>query len=194
MSTTNTGRKKAAPIGSKIQDPPGPAPLVEDGLPGSRREWVLAVDDSQLMRIMLRRALERAGFQVVLATSGHEAIELYRQYRSAIGAVLLDVQMPDVDGPGTLAALRDMDPGVRVCFVSGNSGEYLPEDLVRRGADVVFFKPYRLADLADVVRRMVNGEPAIGYDDVGAELRAAAVFAAAPESPAAKARSGAPPA
>jgi CheY-like chemotaxis protein len=143
---------------------------------------VLAVDDSQLMRIMLRRALERAGFRVVLATSGHEAIEVYRQYSSSIGAVLLDVQMPDMDGPETLAALREMDPGLRVCFVGGDTGEYPPEDLIRRGADAVFFKPFRLVDLADVVRRIVNGEPAIGYDEIGAELRAAAVFAAVPES------------
>jgi CheY-like chemotaxis protein len=191
MSTTNTGSKQAAPNRFRIQAPPGPAPA-EDGRSRSRREWVLAVDDSLLMRVMLRRALDRAGFRVVLARSGPEAIRLYRQYQPAIGAVLLDIQMPGVDGPETLAALRDMDPSVRVCFVSGDTGEYLPEDLIRRGAEAVFYKPFRLDDLADVVRRMLDDGPATGYDEVGAELRAAAVFAAAPQSPVAKARPGSP--
>jgi DNA-binding NarL/FixJ family response regulator len=134
-----------------------------------------------LMRVMLRRALERAGFQVVLAKSGHEAIELYRKYRSSIGVVLLDVQMAGVDGPETLAALRGMDPRVRVCFVSGDTGDYLPEDLIRRGAEAVFYKPFRLDDLADGVRRMLNGRSPIRTDEFGPELNAEATSAAAGE-------------
>jgi CheY-like chemotaxis protein len=139
---------------------------------------VLAVDDSLIMRVMLGRVLERAGFRVLLARSGLEAIQLYRQYRSSIGAVLLDVQMPDVDGPETLAVLRDMDPGVRVCFVSGDTGEYMPEDLIRRGAEAVFYKPFRLDDLADGVRRMLNGRSPIRIDEVGPGLNAEAKSAA----------------
>jgi DNA-binding NarL/FixJ family response regulator len=159
MSATNTTVQKCAPIDSSSQAAARPAPVIGDGVPGFRREWVLVVDDCQLVRVMLRRALERAGFRVVLATSGHEAIQLYRQYCSSIGAVLLDVQMAGVDGPETLAALREMDPGVRVCFISGDTGEYLPEDLIRRGAEAVFYKPFQLDDLTDGVRRMLNGGP-----------------------------------
>ena len=169
----------AAPVGSGSQTPGGPAPLIGGRVQGLRREWVLVVDDSQLMRIMLRQALERAGFRVVLATSGHEAIQLYREHCSSIGAVLLDVQMAGVDGPETLAALRGMDPCVRVCFVSGDTGEYLPEDLIRRGAEAVFYKPFQLDDLADGVRRMLNGRPPIRQDEVGPELHAGETSAAA---------------
>jgi CheY-like chemotaxis protein len=134
------------------------------------------------MRIMLRQALERAGFRVVLATSGHEAIQLYREHCSSIGAVLLDVQMPGVDGPETLAALRGMDPGVRVCFVSGDTGEYLPEDLIRRGAEAIVYKPFQLVDLADVVRRMLSSGPPIRRDEAGPELHVGAVSVAAEPS------------
>ena len=182
MSTTNTRVQLGASIGFNSQAPARPAPLIGDDLPGSRREWVLVVDDSQLMLVMLKRALERAGFRVVLATSGHEAIQLYRQYSSSIGAVLLDVQMAGVDGPETLAALREMDPSVRVCFVSGDTGEYLPDDLIRRGAEAIFYKPFRLVDLAAGVRRMLDGGPPIRQDEVGSDLNAGAVSASAAES------------
>jgi CheY-like chemotaxis protein len=164
-------------------------PLAKDGQHPSRQEvlvvedhdpfqqGVLVVDDCELMRLMMRLALERAGFRVLLATTGEEAIDVFREHRTTIAAVLLDVQMPGLDGPRTLDALVDLDPEVRSCFVSGDTGEYTPEDLIRRGARAVFFKPFRVIDLADAVRRIVNGEPPVGIDSRRPELRAAAMFA-----------------
>jgi DNA-binding NarL/FixJ family response regulator len=155
------------------------SPLAQDSRHPSRQEvlvveehdpfqhGVLVVDDCELMRLMMRLALERAGFRVLLATTGEEAI----------AAVLLDVQMPGLDGPHTLDALLDMDPGVRSCFVSGDTGEYTPEDLIRRGARAVFYKPFRVIDLAEAVHRIVNGEPPVGIDSRRPEFRAAAIFA-----------------
>jgi CheY-like chemotaxis protein len=182
MTTSNTTTNNFASTGFGIQAPARPTPPIGDGQPNSPREWVLVVDDSQLMLVMVRRALERAGFHVVLANSGHEAIELYRQHRSAIGAVLLDVQMPGVDGPETLAALRGLDPCVRVCFISGDTGEYLPEDLIRRGAEGILFKPFHVVDLADVVGRMLSGVSPIRRDEVGHELHVGAMSSADTDS------------
>jgi CheY-like chemotaxis protein len=165
------------------------SPLAQDGQHPSRQEvlvvedhdplqlGVLVVDDCELMQLMMRLALERAGFRVLLATTGTEAIDLYREHCSTIAAVLLDVQMPGLDGPHTLDALLNLDPNVRSCFVSGDTGEYRPEDLIRRGARAVFFKPFRVIDLADAVQRIVDGDPPIGIDSRRPELRAAAIFA-----------------
>jgi len=83
---------------------------------------ILVVDDNSSIRAMLDMALTHHGFDVLLASSGEEAISLYRQHRSAISLVLLDVQMPVLDGPSTLAALQACDPRVRCCFMSGNTG------------------------------------------------------------------------
>ena len=81
---------------------------------------------------MLQLALEREGLQVWVAANGREAIELYRRHRASIHVVLLDVQLPILDGPHTLDALRQIDPEVCACFVSGGTGKYEPEDLIRR--------------------------------------------------------------
>jgi CheY-like chemotaxis protein len=124
------------------------------------RPGVLVVDDGHLVRIMVQLGLERSGFDVWLATGGREAVQLYRKHRDRIAVVLLDVQMPGLDGPQTLEALREMNPEVRACFMSGNTGAYGPDELRQRGAACVIAKPFLLEDLANVLRRVTQGAPA----------------------------------
>ena len=71
----------------------------------AQRPEVLVVDDESGVRQMLDVALTHYGFQVRLAATGTEAVEVYRANRQTIALVLLDVQMPGMDGPATLAAL-----------------------------------------------------------------------------------------
>jgi CheY-like chemotaxis protein len=118
------------------------------------------VDDEHLVRIMVQLGLERNGFDVWLASDGREAIRLYRKHRGRIAVVLLDVCMPGLDGPRTLDALRELNPEVPACFMSGNTGAYDPEELRRRGAASVIAKPFRLDQLASVLWLLVRGEPA----------------------------------
>lgn len=88
------------------------------------------------------------GFAVWLAADALTAVELYRGHHDAIDVVLLDVRMPNRDGPETLAALRELDPYVRFCFMSGDMGKYTEENLLDLGAVAVFQKPLRLSELA----------------------------------------------
>lgn len=117
---------------------------------------ILVVDDDRDIREMLQRVLEMDGFAPRLAASGKEAIELYRQQPRDIALVLLDVQMPMLDGPQTLDALRRLDPQVRCCFMSGDTGDYTAESLLGRGAGHIFQKPFRLEEFCLVLRRMVE--------------------------------------
>jgi CheY-like chemotaxis protein len=70
------------------------------------------VDDEASMRGLLRIGMHQQGFSVWLAASGREAIDVYRRHR--IDMVLLDVRMPGLDGPQTLAALQSLNPQVAV--------------------------------------------------------------------------------
>jgi CheY-like chemotaxis protein len=121
---------------------------------------VLVVDDEHLVRIMVQLGLERNGFDVWLASGGREAIGLYRKHRDSIAVVLLDVRMPGLDGPQTLDALRELNPGVRACFMSGDTGAYELDGLRERGAVCVIAKPFHLEDLANVLRLVTQGVPA----------------------------------
>jgi CheY-like chemotaxis protein len=121
---------------------------------------VLVADDEQMIRLLVQLGLERNGFTVWLAADGREAIDLYRAHSADISAVLLDVQMPDVDGPQTLDALRELSPTLPVCFMSGDTGTYQAEELVRRGAAFVIAKPFRMDDVAKILRLLASGAAA----------------------------------
>jgi CheY-like chemotaxis protein len=85
---------------------------------------ILVVDNDESIRKMLENWLGNRGYQVWLAPSGVEAIDLYRQHRGAIRIVLMDVNMAGMDGPETLAALRELDPHICCCFMSEHDGIY----------------------------------------------------------------------
>jgi CheY-like chemotaxis protein len=125
----------------------------------THRPEILVVEDQAEVLKMLEVALRHYGFAVKLAASGHKAIDLYTQHHQTIALVLLDVQMPDLDGPDTLAALQKINPGVRFCFISGNTGKYHTEQLRAMGAAHVLQKPFAsLSLLARLLWRLVGSD------------------------------------
>jgi CheY-like chemotaxis protein len=119
----------------------------EAGMP-SRQLGVLIADDDSLVRTMLRIGLQIYGFRVFVANNGKSALELYRQHREAIDVVLLDVRMPELDGPLTLDALRVINPNVCCCFMSGETGKYPYESLEQWKPARFFSKPFALPAVA----------------------------------------------
>jgi CheY-like chemotaxis protein len=118
------------------------------------------VDDDRLVGIVVQLGLEREGFEVWLAPSGREAINLYRQHGDCIAVVLLDVCMPGLDGPRTLDALRELNPGIHACFMSGNTGSYEPGELLQHGAASVIDKPFPMQQLLDILQPLTQRIPA----------------------------------
>jgi CheY-like chemotaxis protein len=90
---------------------------------------------------------QRGKFRVYTATSGQEAVAIYRAHARHIDMVLLDVCMPGLDGPATLRQLQQINPDLLVCFISGNTEDHAPDDLLRQGGLRLFPKPYPIDDL-----------------------------------------------
>jgi CheY-like chemotaxis protein len=124
-------------------------PIAEATGPG-----ILVVDDDPVLRGLLNVALQCHGFAVWLAADAREALAVYGRRRDDIAVVLLDVQMPGIDGPNLLDSLRRVNPQVRCCFMSGDLGRYTDEELQRSGAAFVFTKPFRLTEMARFLRRL----------------------------------------
>lgn len=117
------------------------------------RITVLVVDDEPLVRGMLQVGLVCHGLRVLTAADGPAAVRLYRDPDARVDVVLADVRMPGMDGPETVAALRQVDPAVRAVFMSGETGPYTAADLAASGARLVQ-KPFTsLSDLAHVLRQ-----------------------------------------
>jgi PAS domain S-box-containing protein len=135
--------------------PPPVEPAPESGPARKVAGTVLIVDDEEPIRRFARRALERVGYRVLDASNGAKAMGLFRANLGEIGAVVLDLTMPVMDGSQVLRQLRAIDPGVRVVLSSGFS----EHDLAVRGeaGDEVFLqKPYMLGELLETVRAVMD--------------------------------------
>jgi two-component system, OmpR family, response regulator len=110
---------------------------------------ILVVDDDPMLLGLLHTVLARQGFRVWTCAGGEEALTTYLRIQADIAVVLLDVCMPGLDGPATLAELRRIDPGVRACFMSGHTGAYSVEELLALGALRFFDKPFQIQPLAE---------------------------------------------
>jgi len=116
---------------------------------------ILIVDDEAFVRNLLANGLRAHGFMVWLAAGGDEAMELYQRHSDQISLVLLDVRMPGLDGPQTLARLQRIKPAIRCCFMSGYTGKYAPEELLALGAERILEKPFDLGKLVLLLRQLV---------------------------------------
>jgi len=121
---------------------------------------VLLVDDEPDIRRIGELSLRRGGgWDVAMAGSGAEAIALLGSYKPDI--VLLDVMMPTMDGPQTLAKLRQIPEGasVPVIFVTAKVQRDDVTRLRAHGALGVVSKPFDPMTLPDEIRRIVSESP-----------------------------------
>jgi DNA-binding response OmpR family regulator len=101
-------------------------------------------------------AFEHHGFQVHVAASGKQALDLYQSHATQIDMVLLDVCMPDLDGPATLNQLQMINPGLLACFISGNTREHSVDDLLQSGALRLFSKPISMGELTREIKAILS--------------------------------------
>ena len=86
---------------------------------------VLVVDDEAGVRSVATSFLEELGYQTIEATNGQHAISVLKDNLTDIQFVLLDIQMPILDGPATLKLIREIDPTLGVILSSGYANQAL---------------------------------------------------------------------
>lgn len=131
-----------------------PEPAANGRRKGSAR--ILLAEDSSSLRRMTRRLLERAGYDVIEAQDGNEALARFRESGDGIDLALLDVVMPERDGRATFEALRDLEPRLPVLFMTGYGAQVLSPDFLERQDVHVLAKPFEARDLVQAVRDVLE--------------------------------------
>lgn len=116
----------------------------------------LLVDDECEVREVLHQMLLAAGFDVVEAVNGLQAVETFRARKDEITIVLLDVTMPEMDGGEALAIIRSESAGVPVVLMSGYSGA-ASIDVASDPHAWFLKKPFRSAELSAQIREAIAG-------------------------------------
>jgi PAS domain S-box-containing protein len=117
---------------------------------------VLVIDDEPQVLDLVRKLLVRAGFTPLLASNGHEALEIFEQRSDSIRLVLLDMTMPRMGGPEALRLVRRIRSDVPVVLTSGYSEEDAREQFGAEGPAIFLQKPYRAQALYEVLRRVLE--------------------------------------
>ncbi len=115
--------------------------------PMRKGDGVLLADDEDKVRKMSERMLERLGHSVVSASSGAEAVELFKRRRDEIGCAVIDATMPGMDGWETIAALRGIDKDIPIIMASGYDEAEVMGDGQSEPPRAFLHKPFSLADL-----------------------------------------------
>lgn len=144
------------PLGQPADAVGEPDPLSLQAPPPRGRGTVLLVDDEQVVLDTASEMLREIGYNVLTVSGGTSAVELFRHRGSEIDAVVLDLSMPGMDGRTCFLELRRLDPTVPVILASGFSRDGRVQELLDLGVDEYLQKPYRLNDLAGILRRLVN--------------------------------------
>ena len=116
---------------------------------------VLVVDDEDSVRTIAEAMLTRAGYRIVLAADGLQALTAHELHASELRAVLLDWALPLLDGQGVLRELRRRDAKLPVILCSGVEVPATSLTGVPGAAPLSLPKPYRMAQLLSTVAQAV---------------------------------------
>ena len=129
--------------------------------PHSDRRTVLIADDEELLREVSSRILEEAGYRVLLANDGLQAVEGVKRYGSELDLVILDVMMPNMTGREAFGLIEKIDPDLPLMFCTGHDPEVSCDGTVPPGYPVVH-KPFTSEALVSSVRETLDhGDPPI---------------------------------
>jgi two-component system, cell cycle sensor histidine kinase and response regulator CckA len=128
----------------------------ESELPIGQQQLILVVDDELAIGELIKTTLETYNYRVVSASNGQDAIAIYAEHRDEIGAVLIDMMMPVMDGLTTVTALHQLKPSLPIIAISGLNSIDAVAKSKRFGCEYFLAKPFTNSELLDVLSQSVR--------------------------------------
>lgn len=125
-------------------------------MPAFGTETVLLIDDEDMVRTWGKELLAHAGYTVLSASNGREGLELYRQRRSEISLVILDLIMPEMGGKQCLASLLQINSDLKAIVASGFPIDQKTKEFLEHHARGIIAKPFHAKELLRVVRLVLD--------------------------------------
>jgi len=117
---------------------------------------ILLIDDEEMIIKVGKELLQELGYDVMTASSGMDAIELYKKNADQIDMVIMDMIMPGMGGGETFDRLKRINPDIRVLLSSGYSINGQASKILARGCDGFIQKPFNLVQLSDKIKQIIS--------------------------------------
>jgi two-component system chemotaxis response regulator CheY len=114
---------------------------------------ILIVDDAEFSRGRMTKALGNAGYSVVEAGNGFEAVSQYCDERPDV--VLMDITMPDMDGISALRQIKSVDPEARVVMLTRMGQETVVLEALEAGAKDYLVSPFEPDRVLDALNKVL---------------------------------------
>lgn len=128
-----------------------------DGSANGNGELVMVVDDEEFILELARETLESAGYHVVTAKDGHEALNIFDRRKQELHAIITDLMMPNLDGVATIRELKARGAGMPIIAASGASGDRAAE-AIKAGAELFLSKPFTATKLCRVLKDVLHSD------------------------------------
>jgi two-component system cell cycle sensor histidine kinase/response regulator CckA len=120
------------------------------------KETILFVDDERTVIEGCGGMLNKMGYNVSIARSGKEALEIYKRNSDKIDMVILDMIMPEMSGGETYDRLKEMAPDIKVLLASGHSIKGHATEILKRGCKGFIQKPFNMEALSIKIREILD--------------------------------------
>jgi len=132
----------------ELRAEPAQAPI-----PRGNGQLILIVDDEQMVREIVKTTLEAYDYRVITADDGSDALRKFALNQKEVAALVVDLQMPNLNGLACLQSLRQIDERIPITLVSGANAADLPLAQIK-ALDVAFLpKPFNKTDLLMAVHQ-----------------------------------------
>jgi CheY-like chemotaxis protein len=157
---SEVGHGTAVRIYLPVADEPAKSGPETAPRPSSRSgtETILLVEDEPEVRRLANEMLTRQGYKVLEASSGAEALHVWREHGGVIDLLLTDVVMPQMSGPELAATLKALSPGLKVMYMSGYTDDVIAQQGVLDTETAFLRKPFTLDSLARILHAVLDEE------------------------------------
>jgi CheY-like chemotaxis protein len=117
---------------------------------------ILLVDDEEMILKIGKDLIEKVGYQVITASNGKKALEIYQRDQKKIDMVILEMIMPEMSGGETYSLLKEINPSIKTLLSSGYSINGKAQAILNDGYSGFIQKPFNLTDLSHKIGKIMG--------------------------------------
>ncbi len=121
-------------------------------------EHILFIDDEELLVNMNKVMLEKLGYRVTASTNSKEALQIFQEQHDQFDLIITDQTMPGLTGAELAHRVIQIRPDIPIILCTGYSSVISEEQAIKMGIKAFAYKPIRMSDLANLIRKVLDGD------------------------------------